>query len=89
MSAMGKPAQKDEGKLSVGSVGGSSVMLLSVVQGDQRGEATAEEGSLLRKKASRRSPVSATLQVWKHQVHMSTGHRIRLELFFTGVVFWG
>lgn len=63
MSAMGKPAQKDEGKPSVGSLGGSSVMLLSVVQGDQRGEATAEEDSLLRKKASRRSPVSATLQV--------------------------
>lgn len=62
MSAMGKPVQKDEGKLSVGSVGGSSVMLLSVVQGDQRGEATAEGGSLLRKKASRRSPASETLQ---------------------------
>lgn len=62
MSAMGKSAQKDEGKLSMGSVGGSSVMLLSVVQGDQRGEAAAEEGSLFRKKASRRSPVSATLR---------------------------
>lgn len=80
---MGKLVQKDERKLSVGSVGGSSVMLLSVVQGDQRGEATAEEGSLLRKKGSRRSPASATLQVCQEtQVHASTGHLIRLELFF-------
>lgn len=43
---MGKSAQKDEGKVSAGSVRGSSLMPLSVVQGDQRGEAAAEEGSL-------------------------------------------
>lgn len=36
-------------------------MLLSVVQGDQRGEAGAEEGSHPAKRASRRSAVSAGL----------------------------
>lgn len=63
VSKVGKAAQKDEGKLSVGSVSGSSLMPLSVVQGDQRGEATAEEGLLWAKRASRRSSVSAAFRL--------------------------
>lgn len=84
VSAMGKLAA-EEVKLSMQSVGGSSLMLLSVVQGDQRGEATAEEFSLLRKRASRRSPVSAKLRVCQETsgtfVNRSSNEDDRLTCF--------
>lgn len=55
MSKAGKPVQGVGWSLSVGSVGGSSLMPLSVVQGDHRGDASAEDEVLPPSRASRKS----------------------------------
>lgn len=55
MSKAGKAVQEAGRCLSVGSVGGSSLMPLSVVHGDHRGDAAAEEEVLPPSRASRKS----------------------------------
>lgn len=55
MSKAGKAVQEARWCLSVGSVGGSSLMPLSVVQGDHRGDAAAEEEVLPPSRVSRKS----------------------------------
>lgn len=59
-------------------------MPLSVVQGDQRGEAAAEEGSLPAKRASRSSPVSAALWVCRE----TSSTLVNRCFFCRGVEFW-
>lgn len=62
----GKDTRDGGWRPSVGSAGGSSLMPLSVVQGDHRGDVASEEDSLPPSRASRKSSAvdASGLRVW-------------------------